>query len=169
MRGTIVSIGLTVFIMVFIFFMSSMSGEDSSRLSSFIVKNLEKIIPIFDTIVDPLIYQGAHELLTWFVRKGAHFTEYALLGFFLALAFHTYILPEDRNFWRLFRGFVFSLIIGFIYACTDEFHQSFVQGRAAMIFDVGFDSIGVFTGAILSTLIIARTKIKYITQDRLVY
>ena len=104
--------------------------------------------------------------MTWFVRKAAHFTEYALLGFFLASAFHTYILPENRSFGRLFRGFFVALVIGFIYACTDEFHQSFVQGRAAMVFDVGFDSVGVFVGALLSTLIIGRVKIKYVSTNR---
>ena len=137
--------------------MSSMSGEDSSKISTFIVHNLERFIPIFDSI-SASAYQGAHDLLVWLVRKGAHFTEYAILGFFLASAFHTYLLPEDRTAGRLFRGFFFALIIGIVYACTDEFHQSFVQGRAAMIVDVGFDSSGVLVGALLSTLFIGRVK-----------
>ncbi|MDR0875574.1 MAG: VanZ family protein [Clostridiales Family XIII bacterium] len=160
-RGTVVSVGLTAFIMGFIYFMSSMPGEDSSQMSNFIVRNLERLIPAFDYI-SGAAYQGAHELLSWMVRKGAHFTEYALLGFFLAAAFHTYLLPEDRTAGRLFRGFFFALLIGVAYAGTDEFHQSFVSGRAAMLMDVGFDGAGVFVGALLSTLFIGRTKIRYI-------
>ena len=155
LRRTIVSIAMAIFIMGFMFVMSGMSGEESSKISSFIVDVLERFIPIFDGL-DPLAYKGAHELLVWIVRKAAHFTEFALLGFFLASAFHTYRLPEERTAAILFRGFLFTLIIGIAYAVTDEFHQSLVNGRAAMIMDVGIDSIGVIAGALFSTLIVRK-------------
>ena len=32
------------------------------------------------------------------------------------------------------------------FACTDEFHQSFVDGRGPSKRDVGIDSIGAFIG-----------------------
>ena len=39
------------------------------------------------------------------------------------------------------------------YACTDEYHQSLVSGRAASSRDVMIDSIGIFFGVILTRLI----------------
>jgi uncharacterized protein YggT (Ycf19 family) len=47
-RGTVVSLGLTIIIMVVIYLMSNVPGEDSSQMSNFIVRGLEKLIPAFD-------------------------------------------------------------------------------------------------------------------------
>lgn len=43
------------------------------------------------------------------------------------------------------------LVAGLIcvgFACGDEYHQSFVDGRGPSVRDVGIDSIGVFAGII---------------------
>ena len=45
------------------------------------------------------------------------------------------------------------MLVGVLYAASDEFHQSFVPGRSPSIVDVGIDSLGVLTG-ILAVLII---------------
>lgn len=45
------------------------------------------------------------------------------------------------------------MLVGVLYAASDEFHQSFVPGRGPSIVDVGIDSLGVLTG-ILAVLII---------------
>ena len=42
-----------------------------------------------------------------------------------------------------------SLIICFTYACTDEFHQSFIPGRTSQFIDVIIDT----TGGLLSVFI----------------
>lgn len=42
-----------------------------------------------------------------------------------------------------------SLAFGAFYAGTDEFHQYFVPGRSARLFDVGIDSLGVMTGILI--------------------
>lgn len=47
----------------------------------------------------------------------------------------------------------FSMILGIIYATSDEIHQAFVPGRAARVTDVIIDSCGVFFGIILVKLI----------------
>ena len=53
-----------------------------------------------------------------------------------------------------------SIIIGFIYAVTDEFHQFFIEGRSASIKDVAIDTLGVITGVVvfLAFLNCARSK-----------
>ena len=68
------------------------------------------------------------------LRKGAHVTEYAILGALLYRA-----LERD----------VPALAAGIAYAATDELHQHFVRGRHASPIDVGIDAVGVAFGMIL--------------------
>jgi VanZ family protein len=70
---------------------------------------------------------------TWdtILRKGAHITEYAILGLLLMRALEREAL---------------ALAAGIAYAATDEFHQHFVRGRHAAPVDVAIDAIGVCIG-----------------------
>ncbi|MBI5945308.1 MAG: VanZ family protein [Chloroflexi bacterium] len=66
------------------------------------------------------------------VKKGGHFIGYGLL----ALSY-LHALKYDRK--RIWLAWLLSVF----YAATDEFHQSFVPGRNASIFDVLiFDNLG---------------------------
>ena len=40
-------------------------------------------------------------------------------------------------------------LISLIYACSDEFHQLFIAGRAGQIQDVMIDSIGILIGFLI--------------------
>jgi VanZ family protein len=73
---------------------------------------------------------------TWdtVLRKGAHVTEYAILGLLLLRAVGRE-LP--------------AFLIGVAYAITDEVHQHFVQGRHAAPVDVAIDSAGILLGIVL--------------------
>ena len=42
-----------------------------------------------------------------------------------------------------------AAVISFLYACSDELHQSFVAGRDGKFADVGVDAIGFLTVSIL--------------------
>ncbi|HEY9790725.1 MAG TPA: VanZ family protein [Candidatus Obscuribacterales bacterium] len=63
------------------------------------------------------------------IRKFGHVTEYGILFTLAYNAFRRGGLP----------AFLFSLI----YACSDEWHQSFIPGRTATIYDVAVDSVGM--------------------------
>jgi VanZ family protein len=73
---------------------------------------------------------------TWdtILRKGAHLTEYAVLGGLLYRAL-------DRE--------ALALAVGIAYAATDELHQYFVRGRHASPVDVAIDAVGVAVGMLL--------------------
>ena len=73
------------------------------------------------------------------VRKGAHFTEFAVLGALLCNALHTYELSRKPR-WLLPVG------IGALYAVSDEIHQYFVPQRACRLLDMGIDTAGVLFG-----------------------
>ena len=74
---------------------------------------------------------------TWdeVLRKGAHITEYAVLGALLLRALNR-PLP--------------ALLIGIAYAATDEVHQHFVRGRHSSPFDVAFDACGLALGLLVT-------------------
>ena len=74
---------------------------------------------------------GRFDLL---VKKGSHAFGYGLLG----LAYY-YALPP-----RLTHGYrwVLALLMAILFSLSDEYHQSFVEGRGSTITDVGIDSAG---------------------------
>jgi VanZ family protein len=80
---------------------------------------------------------------TWdtVLRKGAHVTEYAILGLLLLRAVGRE-LP--------------AFLIGVAYAITDEVHQHFVQGRHASPVDVAIDSAGILLGIVLLSRVESR-------------
>jgi VanZ family protein len=73
---------------------------------------------------------------TWdtFLRKGAHVTEYAVLGILL---------------YRALGREPLALAVGIAYAATDELHQHFVRGRHASPVDVAIDAVGVALGMLI--------------------
>ena len=72
------------------------------------------------------------------LRKMAHVFEYFILTFFLRRAF------KDTLNADVFRLFIYPVILSFLYAVSDEFHQLFVPGRNGCARDVLIDGIGIF-------------------------
>ena len=67
----------------------------------------------------------------FFILKFFHLIEYGLL--FLFLLFASRSTPK-------------SFLIGYLYACTDEYHQSFTPGRTPRFRDTMIDLFGMFLG-----------------------
>lgn len=80
-----------------------------------------------------------------FVRKGAHMTEYAILAILLFIWIGRWEISV------LHRSSI-AVIVTALYACSDEFHQLFVPGRAGCIRDVMIDSAGALLGLALLLL-----------------
>jgi VanZ family protein len=68
------------------------------------------------------------------LRKMAHVGEYAILGGLL---------------YRAFRREPAAIVLGSLYAVTDEVHQSFVTGRHGSPLDWLIDTAGVVAGVLL--------------------
>ncbi len=70
------------------------------------------------------------------LRKAAHVTEYAVL---------TLLLWNALRVWAMAAGLTlaFAAATSFLYACSDEFHQTFVPGRTGTPRDVAIDSGGI--------------------------
>lgn len=72
-----------------------------------------------------------------YIRKAAHFTEYAVLAFFAARAFSTSTKKFLQKLWLLF---AFAVVL--IVASIDETNQSFNSARTGSIYDVLLDCSG---------------------------
>lgn len=75
-----------------------------------------------------------------FVRKCAHFGEYAVLALLLWRAVRKPRRNDTRP-WE-WRTAITVLLIVALYAASDEFHQKFVPSRQASVVDVLIDSSG---------------------------
>lgn len=127
--------------LVVIFIMSQQPGEKSSSQSDFVVSLISFIgIEVNDSF---------REIATLIIRKGAHFTEYFIL---FILVYRLIILYMNRT-----QAKIVAVLFVFGYACSDEFHQYFIQGREAAFRDVMIDTSG---GIIGSFIVMVWEKIK---------
>jgi VanZ family protein len=86
--------------------------------------------------------------------KLAHFSEYYFFGCLIC----RWLLTEKNRFANR-HSFALTIVIGTCYGLSDEWHQSFVSGRDATLWDVLFDALGVAAAAITYPLIIKRIPI----------
>jgi VanZ family protein len=121
--------------MALIFFFST--GELSAGNTSRIVRPV--LLWLFPDISEERI-AVAH----FFVRKAAHFSEYAVLALLAARAFKTSSRALLRRRW-LISAFV---LVAF-YALSDELHQTFVPVRTGSIYDSFIDMSGGLTALLL--------------------
>ena len=118
---------------------SFQNSTESSQTSQGILS----LIPFYDKI--PAEWLSVIHTL---IRKIAHFSVYALLGFTSFNAFHFSV--------RIKRIFIYLISVGLAssYAIIDEFiYQAITPGRAPMIMDVCIDTCGACFGALLMLLI----------------
>ena len=139
MKKTIIRIILIILILLWmyiVFGFSGQNGEESSgisfKISMLLTRNNEEV----SRTIEP------------YIRKIAHFSEYAVGGILIFLLILTFekISPKVRN--------ISSIIITIIYAISDEVHQLFVPGREGKIVDVYIDTLGIITGILFINLII---------------
>jgi len=144
-----ISLFCLIVVMTAIFLFSAQSAQESSKLSGRIVTVVLKIVMPGYYDLPFLEKQKIKDKISYIVRKTAHFTEFAALGFFLML----YLVSVYGSI-KLFSRVVFSWIIGSFYAVTDEIHQMFVTARYSSFTDVLIDSSGVFFGIIFLIFIL---------------
>jgi VanZ family protein len=80
------------------------------------------------------------------IRKLGHVTGYALLtaSFIWALT------------GRTSRPIATGAVLALAYACTDEFHQTFVENRSGTAMDIGIDAIGITIACVLGAFSVSR-------------
>ena len=121
---------------------SKTSGGISQKVTEFIIKFIPSIQQTEENQREEII-----DRIESVIRKIAHFSIYTLVGFLLMSLMSTYKMKEIDQIGT-------SLIIGVIYASTDEIHQAFIPGRGPQITDVMLDSLGVLTGIFIAILLL---------------
>ncbi len=116
-----------------IFLLSHQNGQDSSETSGILLELLKLL-----GIGPGSSIQGA---LSYLVRKAGHFTEYLIL----AILF----LRHRKERGSAGKSAFCALLFVFLYASSDEFHQSFIPGRGPAFSDVLIDTAGGLTGVVL--------------------
>jgi VanZ family protein len=93
--------------------------------------------------IDPKMSDDTFEIIHTCVRKMAHLTEYAALGFLALRA-----MRGDPKFAHktLSRQVALAVVFSAIYASSDEFHQRYVPGRHPAVTDVMIDTTGATIG-----------------------
>lgn len=77
------------------------------------------------------------------IKKGGHAFGYGLLGLS-----YFYALPKRLSkFYRVLT----ALLMAFLFALSDEYHQSFVQGRNSSLSDVLIDGFGATLALVLGS------------------
>lgn len=137
----------TLSVMIVIFLFSSENAEESAESSSGFI---QFIVDIFNNIFNTEHSVTTTKSIEHFVRKTAHFCIYGLLGF---NAYWLFLWNCKNTPKHLI--LIFSVILSFIYACSDEIHQLFSPGRSGSFGDVLLDTTGAFCGALMLMAIIS--------------
>jgi VanZ family protein len=129
-----------------IFLLSNEPATASSERSGAIVE-------VFKTLGTSL----PNDVLTFITRKLAHIIAYFVLGILMFLVVRAYT-P------KVHKAILLSVLFVFLYAMTDEFHQTFVPGRSGEVRDVLIDTsagaFGVLLMYYMSTLNAKRKGLK---------
>ena len=141
----IILIILLVCTFFIIFGFSSQNGEQSGGISRKVTETILKVSSKYNKLEEEEKEVVLHRTES-IVRKMAHFSIYTVVGFLLMGLLSTYKLKDK---WRI----IMTIVIGILYAISDEFHQSFSPGRSPKITDVYIDTLGIIIGALFVILI----------------
>lgn len=119
--------GLAVLLLAFIWGNSMLPGSVSSELSGGLMRYVGKLFAVFGKRAE------------FMLRKFAHFSEYAALGFLLGGVFTA---SGKGRVDRLVR----CLLCAVLTACADETIQLYATARGSSLIDVWIDTAGACTG-----------------------
>lgn len=135
-KNKIIIFTLVIIWMITIFAFSNTNSIKSNNDSKGIIKLVAvKILNIDDNKVDEIV-----EKYNKPIRKITHFTIYLIL----ALLIHSALTLTNIKYKKLL-----TILICLIYAITDEYHQTFINGRTGLLSDVIIDTSGSLTYIIL--------------------
>ena len=141
---------IAILMMGILFFSSSQTYEQQSTIPL-----LEKILKNepFKKLLDDVSFtyggspvsieaSGYHKFVEFFIRKGAHFMTYFILGGSLFLGINPRLKHAGLSF-------LYAWLASTGYAALDEFHQMLTGGRSPLFEDVILDSIGAIFACLI--------------------
>jgi VanZ family protein len=147
-------LALTVFWMGFMFDKSAQPYAEqdmrpwlSARIGE---QRISSLLPQISFTYDGQLITSAkpYDMAEFFVRKGGHVGEYALLAWLWTRTLSARARART-NAPRRVRSVLLAAAIALLYAASDEWHQSFVPGRTGHAVDVLVDGCGIVLAAAL--------------------
>lgn len=126
----VLAIILVLIWMLLIFNFSKDNGEESTSLTNEVITTL--VSTFSDIEKDSKEMNDILEVTFIPIRKCAHFFVYFCLGLLVMNAL--YICGKDK------RTLIISAVVCILFSLSDEFHQTFIDGRSGSIVDVLLDS-----------------------------
>ena len=123
---------------------SNDNGYKSTHKSNYITNTIKEI-------TNNNLSEDEEDNISFVVRKIAHFALYFVLGILVYVTLMEYGI--DKNI------IVYSILITFIYAISDEIHQLFIDGRSFKIYDIIIDTLASTISILLSNLFYKKKKI----------
>lgn len=130
---------ILLLVMLLIFYMSERSGLDSQDMSD---RFADTLLGRLLMRILPLLTDDARTS----IRKYAHIFEFFCLGMSSFLFYFELFWKKEK---RLFKTSLSASLWSFLYACSDEWHQTFVPDRAGRLSDLRFDAAGFLAGIVL--------------------
>ncbi len=136
---------LLIIWMVIIFMFSNQNAKTSQATSDKIASDIVDTVEIVSKKDIPDGNKKKFISDTRFIiRKTAHFTLYLILGILAHLVFSSYNVSKPV---------IYSIIFCLLYACSDEVHQIFSDGRTAKLMDIFIDTCGGIVGNFICHII----------------
>ena len=145
---------LVVIWLVVIFKFSATDGQNSDGQSKGVLMGVlaegtliaQKIGMIENNLTQNQV-ENLMEALNKPIRKVAHATIYCVLSILLLYAFFT----KEKT---LLRNCIIVAMLCFLYSLTDEFHQTYIDGRTGMFTDCLIDTFGAILGCLVYQFIL---------------
>ena len=139
-----------------IFYLSSMNTNESNGRSKVIVSDIVEIVG--KTTHREYTLKEKEALVEKFnkpIRKCAHASVY----FVLSILVLNFLLALHSNLEKKYvLVFFMTIFICFLFALTDEYHQTFIYGRTGQFSDVLIDTSGALIAASIFTILYKKKK-----------
>lgn len=139
--------------MGFIFYMSHQPAEISKAQSNKVIDIIKHINNSNSTNNSNKTNNSDKFINSFVIRKTAHMFLYASLSILMFICIY--------NGENMLKSIILSLVLCFLYACSDEFHQLFIVGRSGELRDVLVDFMGSSIGIFIISSIYSLKKLKY--------
>ncbi|MBU4082393.1 VanZ family protein [Patescibacteria group bacterium] len=110
---------------------------------------------IFFLSHQPGLKSGLPNEWDFVLRKLAHISEYFVLTLFLINALKEHCLSKKKII-------ILAVLLAFAYACSDEYHQTFINAREGTARDVLIDSGGILLAVYFKNFSLGRKKKKMV-------
>lgn len=139
-----------------IFYLSSMNTNESNGRSKVIVSD---IVEIVGKITHHDYTLKEKEVLVEKFNKPIRKCAHASVYFVLSILVLNFLLALHSNLEKKYvLVFFMTIFICFLFALTDEYHQTFVYGRTGQFSDILIDTSGALIAASIFTILYKRKK-----------